>query len=102
MYGSFVSNQSIEVAIGDDSAEVEFEITMDCATRSTPGQLSGPPERCYPPEAAEFELDTIMVIDEKGNPHIVSENVLAAIIGQEPFDKMLEDAQVDADENGEF
>ncbi len=102
MYGSFVSNQCIEVAIGDESAEIEFEFSLNCVTRSTPGQLSGPPENCYPPEAAEFELNSIDVIDAKGKSISISENALAAIIGQDQFDKMLEDAEIDADENGEF
>ena len=102
MYGSFVSNRSIEVTVEDDITEVEFEFNLVCVTLSTPGQLSGPPEHCYEPEAAEFELDSIFVIDAEGNPHNVSENALTALIGQEVFQKMLEGAEAEADESGEF
>ena len=99
---SFVSNQSIEVTVGDESTEIEFELSLNCVTRSTPGRFHGPPEDCYDSEAAEFELSSISVINAVGNPISISENAVAAIVGQEPFNKMLEDAQVDADENGEF
>ena len=102
MYGSFVSNRSIEVAVNDDSIEVEFEFNLVCVNLSTSGQFSGPPEHCYEAEAAEFELDSIFVIDAEGNPHNMSENALVAIIGPEVFQKMLEGAEAEADESGEF
>lgn len=37
---------------------VELRVSFS-ATPSDPGRLSGPPERCYPPEPPEFDLETI-------------------------------------------
>ena len=33
----------------------------------SPGQTYGPPESCYPPEGAEFDLQTVVINQANGN-----------------------------------
>ena len=102
MYGSHESSQYVEVISGDDGKETEFQITVNCTSRGCAAQLYGPPENCYEVEAAEFELDSVHVLDENGNPHKISFDVLVAFVGTEAADKMIEAAQTEADESGDF
>lgn len=101
MYGSHESTQSIEVG-GDDGREIEFNIVVTCTSTGCEAQLYGPPENCYPSEAPEFELDTIHVIDEQGNPYLISELVLDAFVGTGAALRMVEKAITDAVESGDF
>ena len=38
-------------------ATIPLEITVTHYHPADPGQISGPPERCYPPEDAEIEFE---------------------------------------------
>lgn len=38
--------------------ELEFEVTVRQVSRGRPGRTYGPPEYCYPPEAAEYEVES--------------------------------------------
>lgn len=98
MYGSHESNQSVET----ECKETEFQITLTCVTLGTPAQLYGPPESCYEAEAAEFELDSIHVLDNEGNPVKISEEILEAFVGKEMAQTLIEDAKVEAMESGDF
>ena len=104
MYGTFDSIQCVEVFTDPDTDghEPEFKFTMNCVSRGCKAQLYGPPEDCYPADAAEFELDTVHAFDSKGNPLMISEAVLEAIIGVEATKKLTDAAFLDASENGEL
>ena len=97
MYGSHESTQSLEI-----EREIEFDILVDCTARGCRAQISGPPEGCYPSEAPEFELDTIHVLDEKGNLLKISWDVFVAFVGDEVAEKMVDKAINDAAESGDF
>jgi len=97
MYGSHESTQSVEV-----DGEIEFDVVVDCTSRGCAAQLYGEPGDCYPSEAPEFELDTIHVRDEEGNPHKISWDVLVAFVGDDVAEKMVASAITDAEESGDF
>ncbi len=100
-YGSFESAQSIEVEAEGEYCEAMFRLDMNCVSPGCKAQLFGPPENCYPAEDAEFELDTIHVLDGEGNPTEISEDLLSKIIGPELVAKLIERAVVDAHETME-
>lgn len=102
MYGTVIISKHIETVYQGEFQEVEFQFTLNCVNRGNPGRVSGPPEHCYPPEGAEFELESIHVLDEDCKLIRVSEEVLTAIIGKEAFTEMLSAAETEADESGEF
>lgn len=102
IYGSFESSQYAEVISGDESKEVEFQFTIDCTSLGRPAYISGPPEGCYPAEAAEFELDSIHVQVDEGNPVPISYQILEAVVGKEMAQAMLSDAETEAMESGDF
>jgi len=102
-YGSYESTQCIELSWPEDGCrETEFLITLTCVTPGTPAQLYGPPENCYEAEAAEFELESIHVLDDDGNPVKISEEIMAAIMGKELAQAVIEDAETDAMDSGDF
>ena len=51
-----------------------------------PGRVSGPPEKCYPPEAAEAEVETLIYQDEKENYSMMP--LLDSDIGEEILEKI--------------
>ena len=68
MYGSHESSQYVVVISGDDGKETEFQFTLDCVSQGDFGCMymrNGDPG--WPPEAAEFELDSLHVLDDDGN-----------------------------------
>lgn len=101
-YGTHESSQYAEVLAKGDGKEAEFQLILNCVTPGSPAQLYGEPGDCYPADAAEFELESIYVLDDDGKPHLISEDVLKAVVGGEAFQKMLLDAQTDAMESGDF
>ena len=102
MYGSYESNQYVEVITGDHGTEIGFCLTLNCVNRGTPAQTYGPAENCYEAEGAEFELDSIHLIAEEGNHILLTEDIFSAIVGSEIEKKMIEDAQTEAEESGDF
>lgn len=102
MYGSHESNQYVEVISGDDGKETEFQVTVNCVSRGDPGRMSGPPEDCYPSEAAEFELNSVVVMDDDGNPINMTYQLLEAFVGKELAQKMHDNAVTEAIESGDF
>lgn len=103
MYGSHESSQYAEVISGDDGKETEFQITVNCVTRSDPGchyRSNGDPGD--PPEAAEFELDSVHVLDDDGNPVPLTYQILEAVVGKELAQKMHDNAMIEAMESGDF
>lgn len=101
-YGSHESSQYVGVVWRDDHREVEFHLTLICATLGCKAQLYGEPGDCYPAEAAEFELDSIHVLDDEGNPVLITYQILEAIVGMELAAKFLSNAETEAMESGEF
>ncbi len=101
-YGSHESSQYAEVFAKGDGHEAEFQLTLNCVTLGQSAQLYGEPGDCYPAEAAEFELESIHVLDAEGKPVKISEKILAAIVSKEVFQKMLWDAETEAMESGDF
>ena len=53
----------IEIYLGDTLVYVEGEFNA-----GHPGRLYGPPERCYPPEDASFEIESARVLLSDGTP----------------------------------
>ena len=101
-YGSHESRQCAEVLAKGDGHEAEFLLTLNCVTLGSPAQLYGEPGDCYPAEAAEFELDSVHVLDGEGKPHLISEEILTAIVSEEVARQMIEDAETEAQESGDF
>ena len=101
-YGSHESSQYAEVLAKGDGKEAEFQLTLNCVTLGCPAQLYGPPENCSPAEAAEFELDSVHVLDDEGKPVKISEEILEAVVGQTVARQMIEDAETEAMESGDF
>lgn len=101
-YGTHESSQCVEVVKGDDTLEIEYQLSLDCSNRGTPAQLYGRPEDCYEAEAPEFELGTVHVLDGGGKLWPLTEYQFYAVVGQEIADKMVEDAITEAIESGEF
>lgn len=102
-YGSYESTQCAEVSAKGEDREVEILLTLECATRGDPGCMytrNGDPG--WPPEAAEFELESIHLVDDESNPVEISEEVLTVLVGGDVFQRMIEDAEVEANESGEF
>ena len=103
MYGSFESSQYAEIISGDDGKEAEFQFTLICVSRGYSGcmyQNNGDPGD--PPEAAEFELDSLHVLDDDGNSVLITYQILEAIAGKELAQKMQDDAETEAMESGDF
>jgi len=103
MYGTHESSQYAEVISGDDGKETEFQLTLNCVSRGDPGCMymrNGDPG--YPPEAAEFELDSIHVLDDEGNPVPVTYQILEAFVGKDMALRMVENAETEAMESGDF
>ena len=101
-YGSFESSQYAEVISGDDGKETEFQFTLGCVSYSRPASISGPPENCYPAEAAEFELDSLHVLDDESNPVPLTYQILEAVVGRDLAQIMLSAAETAAMESGDF
>ena len=102
MYGSYASDQFIEVTYGERYREVEIQFDLTCIARSTAGHYSGPPDRCYPAEPAEFELAKVHIIGSGGIFVEITEDILDALLGNEVVETMLENAYIEADASGEF
>lgn len=101
-YGSHESSQYVEVLAKGDGHEAEFQFTLNCVSLGCKAQLYGEPGDCYPAEAAEFELESIHVLDGEGKPHHISEEILKAIVGEDVIRQMVEDAETEAMESGDF
>lgn len=112
----FKSKQYVEVITEGGNHELEFSIYLHCTCRGTPGVLSGPPEKCYPPESAEFELVTISLPVPKVNHHYsgagklleydppleLDFNQFAALVGVVEAERLFDEACVEACQTGEF
>ena len=101
-YGSHESIQYAEVLAKGDGHEAEFQLTLSCVSLGCKAQLYGEPGDCYPAEAAEFELESIHVLDAESKPHLISEEILKAVVGEDVARQMIEDAKTEAMESGEF
>ncbi len=98
-YGSHESSQCAELGC---EGEVEFSFILNCVSPGRPAQLYGPPEGCFEAEAAEFELESVHVIDADGKPVEISEEILEAFVGKDDAQKMFRDAELSASESGGF
>ncbi len=97
MYGTFLSAQYVEISAGDKGYEPCFMFMLVCTARGTPGQLFGPPENCYPAELPEFGIEYISVGGRE-----ISQGVLNELVGPVIAAEMLEAAELEAEESGEF
>lgn len=72
-----MSNQVVETfwtrlehsASGVD-AEVEYQVVAEYFP-GEPGKTSGPPDKCYPPEAAEVDVTDVYEITSGSKPRVV-------------------------------
>ena len=102
-YGTFESSQYVDVrSWKGDGKEAEFQLTLNCTASGCAAQIWGPPENCYPAEAAEFELESVHVLDDEGKPVKISAEILEAVVGKEAFQQMISDAEIEAMESGDF
>jgi hypothetical protein len=103
MYGSHESSQYAVVFSEDDGKETEFQLTVNCVTLGYHGcryLSNGDPGD--PPEAAEFELDSVHVLDDDGNPIPLTYQILEAVVSKELAQKMYDNAVTEALESGDF
>ncbi len=93
-----MSNGHLSIDIGIDIAGVEIGVTVDLVFRpGDPGRTSGPPENCYPPEAAEidifdFELRDLVSDDVLETPKWLWEIVYDALYEEPYYSRLLEKA----------
>lgn len=105
--GHYTYTTTVEV-IGpkDITHDLEIAIILQCTAHGSPGILSGPPERCYPAEAAEFDVDCITirgVIHKTGQtPLPIEPQTLRYILGDSLDNILFETACEEANETGEF
>lgn len=89
-------------ADGKDEAETLFDVTVDICSFGDPGKISGPPEKCYPPEGPELEIIAIEIRGIGKQPGISLDQILWPMLGfndkvQEAIlDKALENASDNA------
>lgn len=81
--------------------DVEY-VVVGAYTPADPGQTSGPPERCYPPEDSEFEIEGIFTqtipaeeISGQLQPHILGE---IQRISEEKADEIFANMNLERDE----
>jgi len=68
-----MKSREIEKVVAMYICEAEFEFTVAFDyTPDDPGVCSGPPERCYPPEPAEVEVNSISYEKDSGETIDVS------------------------------
>ena len=81
------------IYIDDDEYEVEGTYFP-----GDPGQTSGPPERCYPPEDSEFEIESIKIYGAELTG--ASEHLLGRIqqLAEEKADELYSQTQQDGEE----
>jgi hypothetical protein len=84
------------IYIDDDEYEVEGTYTP-----GDPGQTSGPPENCWPPEDSEFEIDSIKI--DGAELTGASEHLLGRIqqLAEEKADELYYDSCQDAQDGPE-
>ncbi len=84
----------------DDGLQWEVSVTVTCTYPGCSAQLCGPPENCYPAEGPEFEWDEFKFF--VGKTVIVkskSEEIAAALFGEQIWAQLIRDAITDAEEN---
>ncbi len=77
---------------------VEVEFYLKLTDRGRPAKIYGPPEDCYPAEAPEWELDSIVLVFSKTHKLSIEEVDFIALFGQKFFDKHYELAEEEANE----
>ena len=106
----FESAQMVEVCGPKDTyQETEFVIGLTCSASSCPGNYNNI-DGGWPPEYAEFELATITVTVPSVNSKEPGQTAtltltyaqLAALVGQEAADVMIDTATEEAVESGDF
>lgn len=67
--------------------EWEIKVSYRCTYKGCAAQTYGPPERCYPAEAAEFEIDDITEtncnVDEPFEPTMPETEALYQLIEEQ-------------------
>ena len=58
---TFTKDVSVELIIDGNSVEVVATIQFS-TTPYDPGRISGPPEKCYPPEGGEIDGPTVVAL----------------------------------------
>ena len=58
---TFTKDVSVELIIDGNSVEVMATIQFT-TTPYDPGRISGPPEKCYPPEGGEIDGPTVVAL----------------------------------------
>lgn len=67
-----------------EGKSVFFDVTVNLLSAGSPGRTWGDPEKCYPPEAAELEIDSIRlqpISDVRGVDGIDMPPVLWGMLG---------------------
>ena len=79
-------------ALGEWEAEV-----FGVFTPSDPGRTYGPPEDCYPPEGAEFEIEELDFKEIERIPHSIQakmlENVIIGCLIDDEWERLIEAAE---------
>ncbi len=86
---------------------LDVNITVRCTHKSVPAFTNGPPELCYPSEAAEFEFEGCMMTIKNDDDHaLVTTEMkweeLVEFFGETNALKLLDAAEDKANESGEF
>lgn len=98
-YGSHESSHIVEM---EEGREVEFQIALECTALRLPSKTYGLPEDCCPAENAEFELESVHILDDDGKLAIISKEAWMAYVGADAVQKMIEAAELNANESGDF
>lgn len=96
-------NYTIDFTLSvDDNVEefttVELEICLRLTSPGRPAKLYGPPEDCYPAEDPEWELGALTLLFSKKHKLKISDENCIALFGRKFFDKHLDLAIEEANE----
>ena len=73
----------------------DFKVTRYQYTKGSPGRLSGPPEKCYPPEPAEVEDVELEIYDTYSDEYKSLPNSMVDFLMEDDqfYDILLEDVE---------
>ena len=87
----------IEDGHEDKDRTIPVYVALKCTARSLKGFINGPPERCYPPEGAEFQVEDFSIGEKTLTPP-----EFQRLFGEALMNDMYEEAHNQAQDSGRF